>query len=357
VTTLLPDPIGHDALRLRLIQQVGRGTLPSSLLLHGPAGVGKQQLALWLARAIVCGGASGPCGTCHQCRMALAWQHPDIHWVFPRPRLKDSDPDPADVRADLAEAIADRAKALGLYSPPAGNEGIYVATVRAIVQGVASAPSMAARRIVVVGDAERMVPQEGADQAANAFLKVLEEPPPGTTFVLTSSEPGALLPTIRSRVVAMRVGPLADRAVRQFLERPGVRPALAAAGLPADDDQLVAYAGGAPGALLAGAARAAAVADARQLLDAAAGPRSARFKAAFQQGASGARGSFSDVLDALTDVLADRVRTSTERDPARAAAAARAVLEVEGAKAAARQNAQPSLLMARLLPVLAEAGR
>lgn len=353
----LPDPIGHETLRDRLIDQIGRGALPASLLFHGPAGIGKQQVALWVARAIVCGAPGGPCDRCANCRLALAWQHPDIHWVFPRPRLKDSDADPADVRADLAEAIADRAKALGLYAPPTGTEGIFVATVRAVVQGVASAPAVAARRVVIIGDAERMVPQEGADQAANAFLKVLEEPPAGTSFILTSSEPGALLPTIRSRVVAMRLGPLPDRQVRDFLDRPGVRPALKAAGLPDDDAQLVAYAGGAPGALLAGAARAAAATEARQLLDASAGSPSARFKAAFQQGASGARGSFSDVLDALTDVLADRVRRSASTQPGRAAAAARAILEVEGAKAAARQNAQPSLLTARLLPTLAEAGR
>jgi DNA polymerase-3 subunit delta' len=52
-----------------------------------------------------------------------------------------------------------------------------------------------------------MVPQEGADAAANAFLKLLEEPPADTTLILTSSEPGALLPTIRSRVVALACGP------------------------------------------------------------------------------------------------------------------------------------------------------
>ena len=57
----------------------------------------------------------------------------------------------------------------------------------------------------MIGDAERMVAQEGSDQAANAFLKLLEEPPADTTLILTSSEPGALLPTIRSRSVSVRV--------------------------------------------------------------------------------------------------------------------------------------------------------
>lgn len=353
----LPHPVGHDALRERLRQQAFAGALPSSLLLHGPAGVGKQQVALWLANVLVCPEPNAPCGACQQCRMASAWQHPDIQWVFPRPRLKDSDPAPEDVRADLAEAIADRAKALGLYAPPPGTDAIYVSTVRALVHGASGRPAFAARRVLIVGDAERMVAQEGADQAANAFLKLLEEPPPGTHVILTSSEPGALLPTIRSRVVAMRMGPIAERDVRRFLDRPGVRPALAAAGLPADDAALLAFAGGAPGALLAGAARAAAVQSARTILAAASGPRSAGFKTAFQQGASGARGEFTDVLDALTDVLAASVRQQVADGRAGAADAAHAVLALESAKAAARQNAQPSLLMARLLPTLAAAAR
>jgi DNA polymerase III subunit delta' len=351
--TPLPSPLGHETLLARLRHQAVAGSLPSSVLLHGPAGVGKQQVALWLAKVLVCADPNAPCDACQHCRLASAWQHPDIQWVFPRPRLKDSDPSHDDVRADLAEAIADRAKALGLYAPPSGTEGIFVSTVRTVVHGASSRPALAARRVIVVGDAERMVAQEGADQAANAFLKLLEEPPPGTHLVLTSSEPGALLPTIRSRVVAFRVGPVAERDVRRFLDRPGVRPALAAAGLPADDASLLAFAGGAPGALLAGGSRASAVQAARAVLAAATGPRSAGFKAAFQQGASGARGEFTDVLDALTDVLADSVRRHVNDGRPQAADAARAVLAVEAAKADARQNAQPSLLMARLLPTLA----
>ena len=81
---------------------------------------------------------------------------------------------------------------------------------------------MARRKVFVIGDAERMVAQEGSDQAANAFLKLLEEPPEDTTIILTSSEPGALLPTIRSRVVAVRVPPLSGAEVSAFLADPVV---------------------------------------------------------------------------------------------------------------------------------------
>jgi DNA polymerase-3 subunit delta' len=85
---------------------------------------------------------------------------------------------------------------------------------------------MGKRKVFIVGDAERMVPQEGSDMAANALLKLLEEPPANTFIILTSSEPGALLPTIRSRVVNIRVAPLTTRDMESFLADPIVADAL-----------------------------------------------------------------------------------------------------------------------------------
>jgi DNA polymerase III delta prime subunit len=209
---------GHVALRARLREAIARNSLPASLLFHGPRGTGKQQLALWVARVLLCENADrAPCGACQSCRLAVKLHHPDLHWYFPRPRLKGSDPDLADVRHDIAEGIEERLENGGLYEPPGGDEALYVATVRAIVQSAVMSPAMGRKKVFVIGDAERMVAQEGSDQAANAFLKLLEEPPADTTLILTSSEPGALLPTIRSRSVSVRVPALADADVRAFL--------------------------------------------------------------------------------------------------------------------------------------------
>lgn len=361
---MAPIPlIGHEGFRERIRLQIATGALPASILLHGPQGVGKQRLALWMAQVLVCGKPDAPCGECLQCRSAAAWRHPDIRWVFPRPRLKDASATAEDVWEDLAEGIADRlgderrGGALGLYPPAPGNEGIYVATVRAIVREMATRPGMATRRVLIVGDAERMVPQEGSEQAANAFLKVLEEPPPGATIILTSSEPGALLPTIRSRVVAFRIAPLRETEVRRFVAQEGVRTRLVADGLPDEPDAMVAYAAGAPGALLAAASRVTAAGAARELLAASAEGPASRFRIALRQGASGARGAFTDTLEALTDELAGVVRTNASADPRRAEAAARAILAVEEAKEQAMGNATPQLVAHRLLGLLAEAAR
>src|SRR5947209_17077551 len=304
---------GHERLRERFAEAIARGSLPSSMLLHGQRGIGKQRLALWLGQALLCTGAHPrPCGHCSQCRFTRELAHPDLQWVFPRPRLKDSDPSLEDVRYDYAEAIAERVSAHGLYAPPSGSEGIYVATVRAVVRAAAMSPALASRKVFVIGDAERMVSQEGSDQAANAFLKLLEEPPADTTLILTSSEPGALLPTIRSRVISIRVAPLAERAVREFIADPLVAAQLRAENARVSVEELVETAGGAPGRLLAGSILREAAAQARRLLDAATSRnRSQRYKAAMTQGASKARGSFTDSLNALEVLLHQVVRDAT----------------------------------------------
>src|SRR5437867_1423454 len=349
--------IGHTELRARLAEAVKRNTLPASLLLTGPRGVGKQRLALWLGQFLLCENAShAPCGKCQGCHFAVELTHPDLHWYYPRPRLKDADPDLDDVRGDYAEAIAERAAENGLYAPPSGSEGIYVATVRAIVQQAVMSPAIGKRKIFVIGDAERMVPQEGSVQAANAFLKLLEEPPADTFIALTSSEPGALLPTIRSRVVSIRVAPLTNDEILQFLDDESVAERLADdQALPGGADERVAFAAGAPGRLLAGAEWSVALENARRMLDAVSGKPGARYEAAWGQASTKARGSFAETLDALTAALHARAKTAVRRGAERSAVAdARAIEAVEVAKERIASNVSPQLITVNLLRELQE---
>ena len=120
---------GHTALRERLAGAAATGRLPASMLLHGPAGVGKQRLGLWLGALLLCESSPAPCGRCQSCRYVAELGHPDLHWIFPRPRLKDADAGAEEVRQDYAEAISERVATGGLYARPSGTEGIYVATV------------------------------------------------------------------------------------------------------------------------------------------------------------------------------------------------------------------------------------
>ena len=346
---------GHETLRTRLGDQARAGTLPQSLLLQGPAGVGKQRLALWLGQALLCQGEDDerPCGLCAQCKYALPLQHPDLRWFFPRKNL-GSDTEPEQAQEEYEVAVKERMEANGLYARPDGSMGIYMYVTRLLVQMASRSAAMARRKVFIIGDAERMVPQAANPEAANALLKLLEEPPADTYFILTSSEPGLLLPTIRSRVVSVRVAPLPEAAMHRF-----VGDAYAAAALPNQPpDDLVRMAGGAPGSLIGAADRASAVQRARALLAAADAGREQALRAAFTSGSSKSRGVFTDVLDAMTVLLHARAREATARGDERAArAAVRAVPAVEEAKRSAEGNVNPQLVTARLLDQLAQAGR
>lgn len=347
---------GHDALRRRLADSATRSALPASLLIEGRRGIGKQRLALWLGQLLLCTGeGQRPCGKCASCRYSAELVHPDLRWFFPRPRLSSTDPTAQEILDDQAEAVGARVADFGLYPPPSGSDAIFVATVRALVQFAAYSPSISTRKVIIVGDAERMVPQEGADQAANAFLKLLEEPPSDTTIILTSSEPGSLLPTIRSRVITVRVAPVPNSAVAEFLHDPHVMKALGALDLPQSESERIALAAGAPGTLLGVTASGEAMKVARSMLEAVSGSRSDRIRAAFALSAAGARGGFSELLDALTVALHARVRDASGSGNSEAGErASRAIDLVEGAKLRASGNVNPQLIASAMIRAMSE---
>ena len=210
---------GHEAIRERLQAAAMSGHLPQSMLLQGPAGIGKQRLALWLGRLLLCERQSG-CGECRSCRLAVRLEHPDLHWYFPVERPKR-----VSGAAKLREALesarlqeVERRREEPLQPVEAeGPRGIYLEAVQKMRERAASRPALGVRAAYIVGEAETMVPQAASPAAANAFLKLLEEPPRDTFFILTSHRPGALLPTVRSRVLSIRVAPLQEAEVASFL--------------------------------------------------------------------------------------------------------------------------------------------
>jgi DNA polymerase-3 subunit delta' len=241
--------------------------------------------------------------------MGLRLEHPDVHWFFPLPRPKVSGGSDK-----LAEALED-ARAAELearrsdpyyLSDPGEIMGIYLAHAQVIRRLAASRPAMAARKIFVIGDAELLVPQEASPEAANALLKLFEEPPPDTTLIVTAADPEALLPTVRSRLRAIRVMPLSEAEVTEFLtdER----------GLDAERARLVArLSAGSIGRALgfvgqdvqAGPLETART-RARALLEAACLPSPVeRYAAALGLPPAGARGEYATTLDFLVLWLRD----------------------------------------------------
>ncbi len=218
----VPPIHGHEALRDLLAGAHRRGALPSTLLLHGPPGVGKQRLGHWIGQRVLCSTPDErePCGECRSCRLHLRLEHPDFHWYLPLPRLKVSG-SPERLDQALEEARWTRLEELRNYplQPVSHGEtrGLHVGTVRNLRRRAHQRPSSGDHQVFLVGEAELLAAQEGGGEAANALLKVLEEPPSGTWFLLTSNEPGRVLPTIRSRSVQLHVPGLPASQVATFL--------------------------------------------------------------------------------------------------------------------------------------------
>lgn len=362
---------GHDELRDRLATAVLRGRLPRSLLLHGAPGIGKQRLAIWLAAALQCSGeARPPCGRCRACRLVGELEHPDVHWFFPVPRpRRASSPDRLEEKLEdiRAEILEERRRDAAYLEDRESTTGIYVGVVRIMRRLAHAAPHMGPRKVLIIGHAEALVPQRGNPEAANALLKLLEEPPADTHLLLTSEVPGALLPTVRSRVQAIRVAPLSLDIVARFIQEHS--------GLTEDEARKMATrSGGSIG-------RALELADeegdelrnaARRLVHAALHPSTGlRHAVAHSRAPAGARGEFSELLrysaDLLRDVLAVAVgapdaaadRETAQRLLTRTTAQPRQILEtlhaIQDARELADRNVNPQLITANLLRRAAEA--
>ena len=165
--------------------------LPHALLFVGPAGLGKRDLADALAARLLCSapGADGhACARCATCRLRLGGNHPDLFVVVPA-----ADEDGAPGEDGNGPGATDDASSKATAAKKKSTQ-IVIEQIRDLQQSLSVTGHQSARRVVVVDPAEAMNPF-----TANALLKLLEEPPAGCVFVLVSSAPRRLLPTIRSR--------------------------------------------------------------------------------------------------------------------------------------------------------------
>lgn len=156
--------------------------LPHAMLLAGAAGGGKSELAQLLAQRLLCETAQEaeqPCGECDGCRWFLAGNHPDFRYVAPG--SDEMEEEAGDAESEAAE-------------PGKRSTQIRIEQIRALAGFVTVGAVRQGVRVVVIDPAEAM-----NHHTANALLKLLEEPPAQTHFVLVSDAPRRLLPTILSR--------------------------------------------------------------------------------------------------------------------------------------------------------------
>ena len=223
---------GRDRLTRTLGRAFARSALPRVLLLRGRRGVGKQRLALWIAQLLLCDSPAGaaPCATCLGCRRVLRLEHPDLLWYFPVQRPEKRPPSPEreqavleETRLEVLAGIREDPLRPVMYEQPdqptgkTRPAGIHFGTVRNLKREARRRPGVAERRVFLIAEAQELAVQESAQEAANALLKLFEEPPADCWFLLTTSEPGRVLETVRSRATGLFVPPLADCEVFSFL--------------------------------------------------------------------------------------------------------------------------------------------
>ncbi len=169
------------------------GVFPHALMLVGPPSAGKTTLALDIAAALLCAAPSPPdrpCRACRGCHLVEAGNHPDLHRV----------------------------------APDGPGRQITIESVRRLLSELALLPAEGGSRVAVLEAAHRLT-----EDAQNAILKTLEEPPAGVAILLCADEEERLLPTIRSRCARLRLGPAPVREIEGLLGGLGLADAPAAA--------------------------------------------------------------------------------------------------------------------------------
>ena len=172
---------GNEAAKRQLAADIDAGRFPHALVLEGPQGSGRRTLARLLAKAAVCQGAGDkPCGVCPGCVKAAAGGHPDIIEV--------------------------------------GGDGsarsFHIDAVRAVREDAYGLPNEAPRRAILLIGAHNMT-----EQAQNALLKILEEPPSHVVFLLTCDNRAQLLPTVQSRSVCIPLGGVPEEEALPLLRQ------------------------------------------------------------------------------------------------------------------------------------------
>jgi len=201
---------GHERQVQAFDQAVQRGRLAHAYLFTGPPGIGKRLFAGELAKALLC--ASPPagrleaCDHCPSCRQMEAGTHPDFF-------------------------VAGR---------PAESANIPIEVVRELCRSLALKPVRGRGKVAILDDADDLHDPITNHAAANAFLKTLEEPAPGSVLILISSSPDLQLPTIVSRCQRVRFAPLPNELVAELLLAGGIKD-------PSLVQRLVRLSGGSPG--------------------------------------------------------------------------------------------------------------
>jgi len=212
--------IAQQSIKEHLLQMVRDNQLPHALMFCGPQGAGKLPLALAFARYLLCTEPTeqDSCGECTGCRMLDNWAHPDLHFSFPVYKGKSSDHPISD---NFLEAWRNQLlenpyfdTEIWLNDIKAENQQItfYVQESDALQRKLALKSSQGGRKVVLM-----WLPEKMSQEVANKLLKLIEEPPLHTYFLLVSEDPDMVLGTIQSRVQRINLPSLTEEEISNAL--------------------------------------------------------------------------------------------------------------------------------------------
>ena len=221
------DIIGQQEVIERLVKDAQAGTVPHALLFCGPEGVGKLQTAIAFARYLLCRDkrtGTDSCGTCPSCVKMDKLVHPDLHFVYPvinKSKSSERTTVSDDEIATWRETVLDRQyfgfeEWLSAIDADNKQASIFVTESESINSKLSLKSVEGGYKIMIIWHAEKM-----NQQCANSLLKLLEEPPAGTIFILTTDTPEQILETILSRTQRIDFKRIPTELIEQKLAGPG----------------------------------------------------------------------------------------------------------------------------------------
>jgi DNA polymerase-3 subunit delta' len=209
----------HQPRARALIERMVQGNrLPHALLFWGPAGSGKSAAGIELARWLNCRqGLSGPCGQCDACRQFATLEHPHLSYLMPLPAKALVNSDEGELTEEGAENLSQilRRKGQEPYRTCdyRGGQFILIGQIRSLLQWAGKRTFDNLPQLALIDRADHL-----REEAANALLKLLEEPPPNFLLLLTAEAQEDILPTLRSRCQAVEFEALPDAVVSAALQ-------------------------------------------------------------------------------------------------------------------------------------------
>lgn len=212
------DIVGQETVKQKLCQAVQEGRIAHAQLFTGPSGVGKLPLALAYAQYMACPNktATDSCGVCPSCLQYQKLQHPDLHFAFPIVKGDEG---------DVCDDFVDKFRSLVLENKYFDLEAWYktmgVETKQGMIYEKESSEILRKLSLKSFGDGYKVMliwqPEKMNGTCANKLLKLLEEPPTKTLFLLVSEHPEQLLSTVLSRVQEVRVPRLPEMTIASAL--------------------------------------------------------------------------------------------------------------------------------------------